>query len=145
MSERTRQTDRAGETEGVVDEPVTTQKEWPHDAETAEQSQPGGHAATAPGMPPPRAENARQAAGAAGEEAVTEVKRDVAPGGTIETALTESGTASMVASQLLWDGSSATSRIDAVIAGAQNDARDDAADDAGEDGRGETGGASEGR
>ncbi|WP_214109597.1 CysS/YqeB C-terminal domain-containing protein [Acrocarpospora catenulata] len=39
-----------------------------------------------------------------------------APGGMIETALTPAGTPSMIASQLLWDGSSATSRIDELIA-----------------------------
>ncbi|MBO4275537.1 hypothetical protein [Microbispora triticiradicis] len=118
MSERdTSQTDTS-ETEGVVNEPVTTQREQGDTAGVATQTQDPGKAGDAQGggLPSPRAGNAREAARAAGHEAITEVKRDVAPGGTIETALTPSGEASMVASQLLWDGSSATSRIDQSIA-----------------------------
>ncbi|MEW9530452.1 hypothetical protein [Microbispora sp. NPDC049125] len=124
MSERINDTNRLdGETEGAVDEPVTTQGERGDTAGTAAQSQAPeyAHDATGPAVPPPRAENARDAAGAAGEDTITEAKQDIAPGGTIETALTPSGTASMVASQLLWDGSSATSRIDESIAAALPD------------------------
>ncbi|WP_182878021.1 hypothetical protein [Microbispora sp. H10670] len=113
MSERD-----TSETEGVVNEPVTTQREQGDTAGVATQTQDPGKAGDAQGggLPAPRAGNAREAARAAGHEEITEVKRDVAPGGTIETALTPSGEASMVASQLLWDGSSATSRIDQAIA-----------------------------
>ncbi|WP_111697367.1 hypothetical protein [Microbispora triticiradicis] len=113
MSERD-----TSETEGVVNEPVTTQREQGDTAGVATQTQDPGKAGDAQGggLPSPRAGNAREAARAAGHEKITEVKRDVAPGGTIETALTPSGEASMVASQLLWDGSSATSRIDQTIA-----------------------------
>ncbi|KAA9376493.1 hypothetical protein F5972_24110 [Microbispora cellulosiformans] len=113
MSERD-----TSETEGVVNEPVTTQREHDDTAGVATQTQDPGKAGDAQGggLPSPRAGNAREAARAAGHEQITEVKRDVAPGGTIETALTPSGEASMVASQLLWDGSSAASRIDQSIA-----------------------------
>ncbi|MEV7807075.1 hypothetical protein AB0O28_29425 [Microbispora sp. NPDC088329] len=99
-------------------EPVTTQRESGDVAGVAAETQDPGEAGDAHGgaMPSPRARNARQAAGAAGPEEIAEAKRDVAPGGTIETALTPSGEASVVASQLLWDGSSATSRVDESIA-----------------------------
>jgi len=70
-------------------------------------------------LPRPRADSAEEAARATRPEGTAEAGRDIAPGGTIETALTSSGEASMVASQLLWDGSSATSRIDEVIAEAE--------------------------
>ncbi|WP_405088354.1 hypothetical protein [Microbispora sp. NBC_01389] len=119
MSERETSETDTSETEGVVNEPVTTQREHDDTAGVATQTQDPGKAGDAQGggLPSPRAGNAREAARAAGHEEITEVKRDVAPGGTIETALTPSGEASMVASQLLWDGSSATSRIDRSIAG----------------------------
>ncbi|WP_169951544.1 hypothetical protein [Microbispora sp. H11081] len=99
-------------------EPVTTQREHGDVAGVAAQTQDPGKAGDAQGgaMPRPRARNAREAGEAAGPEEIAEVKRDVAPGGTIETALTPSGEPSVVASQLLWDGSSATSRIDEVVA-----------------------------
>ncbi|GAA1013438.1 hypothetical protein Aple_054260 [Acrocarpospora pleiomorpha] len=69
------------------------------------------HKAAGPALTPSQAENARAA-----NEAITAAEDPTAPGGMIETALTAAGTPSMVASQLLWDGSSATSRIDQVIA-----------------------------
>ncbi|WP_433222004.1 hypothetical protein [Microtetraspora malaysiensis] len=53
-------------------------------------------------------------------------KHEIYPGGTIETALTPSGEPSMVASQLLWDGSSATSRVDQAIAEAISEHADEA-------------------
>ncbi|MEV4460074.1 hypothetical protein [Microbispora sp. NPDC049633] len=94
-------------------------------AGVAAQTQDPGKAGDAHGggMPRPRVENARQAAEAAGPEEIDEVEQDVAPGGTIETALTPSGEPSVVASQLLWDGSSATSRIDESIAEAEREDR----------------------
>ncbi|MEO3853685.1 hypothetical protein ABGB08_02180 [Acrocarpospora sp. B8E8] len=69
------------------------------------------HKAAGPALTPSQAENARAA-----NETITAAEDPTAPGGMIETALTAAGTPSMVASQLLWDGSSATSRIDQVIA-----------------------------
>ncbi|MEU8275421.1 hypothetical protein ACFYOK_26445 [Microbispora bryophytorum] len=106
-------------------EPVTTQREHGDVAGVAAQTQDPGKAGDAQGgaMPRPRARNAREAAAAAGPEEITESKRDVAPGGTIETALTPSGEPSVVASQLLWDGSSATSRVDESIARAEREDR----------------------
>ncbi|MFG1860235.1 hypothetical protein [Microbispora bryophytorum] len=106
-------------------EPVTTQRESGDVAGVAAQTQDPGKAGDAQGgaMPRPRARNAREASAAAGPEEITEVKRDVAPGGTIETALTPSGEPSVVASQLLWDGSSATSRVDESIARAEREDR----------------------
>lgn len=106
-------------------EPVTTQREHDDVAGVAAETQDPGKAGDAHGgaMPRPRAENAREAAGAAGPEQIAEVKRDIAPGGTIETALTPSGEPSVVASQLLWDGSSATSRVDESIAEAEREDR----------------------
>jgi hypothetical protein len=138
VSERRSDKDRLrGETEGVVDEPVTTQVERGDDvAGTAVANQAPEHAGDAHGsaMPPPLVDNAREAAKAVGEDAITRGKADVAPGGTIETALTPSGTASMVASQLLWDGSSATSRIDESIAAAEAEGAANEPDEGGPDG-----------
>ncbi len=107
VSDRDNAADRTGDVAGV-----------------AAQTQDPGKAGDAHGggLPRPRADNARQAAEATGPE-IDEVEQDVAPGGTIETALTPSGEASVVASQLLWDGSSATSRIDESIAEAEREDR----------------------
>ncbi|GGO17562.1 hypothetical protein GCM10010116_35510 [Microbispora rosea subsp. aerata] len=118
MSERDKEAGR---------EPVTTQREHDDVHGVAAETQDPGKAGDAHGgaMPRPRAVNAGQAAEVAGPEEITKVKRDVAPGGTIETALTRSGEPSMVASQLLWDGSSATSRIDESIAEAIGEAEHD--------------------
>ncbi|MCT9931919.1 hypothetical protein N5079_17070 [Planotetraspora sp. A-T 1434] len=115
-SERPRISDPATSQRGSDDDPRTG---------TAKQTQAPEHAGDATGsaMPQPLAENAREATDATDDAARHEVKQDIAPGGTIETGLTPSGTASMVASQLLWDGSSATSRIDQSIARANPEAR----------------------
>lgn len=106
-------------------EPVTTQREHGDVAGAAAETQDPGKAGDAHGgaLPHPRARNAKEAAAAAGPEEISEAKRDIAPGGTIETALTPSGEPSVVASQLLWDGSSATSRVDEVIAEAEREDR----------------------
>ncbi len=114
-----------------IDDPVVSQRESADVAGVAEEEQVPGRTGDAIGgaMPRPRAEAARAATDAVGPGEVTETKRDIAPGGTIETALTPSGTESMVASQLLWDGSSATSRIDRSIAEAAADPDVDPATD----------------
>ncbi|MFF3671866.1 hypothetical protein [Microtetraspora malaysiensis] len=80
----------------------------------------------------PGSEGARTARGAS-RRAERPPKHEIYPGGTIETALTPSGEPSMVASQLLWDGSSATSRVDRAIAeaiGEHADETDEGDDDA---------------
>ncbi|WP_433499387.1 hypothetical protein ACQP1K_03290 [Sphaerimonospora sp. CA-214678] len=125
-----------------IDDPVVSQRESADVAGVAEQEQVPGRAGDAAGgaMPRPRAEAARAAADEVGPGEITESKRDIAPGGTIETALTPSGTESMVASQLLWDGSSATSRIDRSIAEAVADSDVDPATDPDESTGGGTGG-----
>ncbi|MEZ0071417.1 hypothetical protein [Planotetraspora sp. GP83] len=121
------QTDGRGSERPRISDPATTQRGSDDDPRTgtARQTQAPEHAGDATGsaMPPPLAENARAATEATDDAVRHEVKQDIAPGGTIETALTPSGTASMVASQLLWDGSSATSRIDQSIAQADPEAR----------------------
>lgn len=101
-----------------VDDPVVSQGQSEDVAGVAAEEQAPARTGDAMGgaLPRPRAAAAREAAGAVGEPRITRVKRDIAPGGTIETGLTPSGTASMVASQLLWDGAAATSRIDLWIA-----------------------------
>ncbi|WP_067142658.1 hypothetical protein [Microtetraspora malaysiensis] len=81
----------------------------------------------------PGSEGARTARGAS-RRAERPSKHEIYPGGTIETALTPSGEPSMVASQLLWDGSSATSRVDQAIAEAISE-RADEADEADDDAR----------
>ncbi|MBP2706482.1 hypothetical protein JOL79_21985 [Microbispora sp. RL4-1S] len=134
MNERNSDTGRLdGATEGVVDEPAITQGDPGDTAGTTTEDQAPGHTqdATDPPLPPPRSETARSAGRVVGEDEIVESRRDIAPGGTIETALTPSGTASMVASQLLWDGSSATSRIDESIAAAMADDEDAPEEDAG--------------
>ncbi|MFC0864088.1 hypothetical protein ACFHYQ_17465 [Sphaerimonospora cavernae] len=114
-----------------IEDPVVSQRESEDVAGVAAEEQVPGRTGDAIGgaMPRPRAEAAGAAADTVGPAEITEAKRDIAPGGTIETALTESGTESMVASQLLWDGSSATSRIDRSIAQAETEAETDADDE----------------
>lgn len=109
-----------------IDDPVVSQAESEDVAGVAAEEQVPGRTGDAMGgaMPRPRARSAREAAGAVGAEHITKAKHDIAPGGTIETGLTPSGTASMVASQLLWDGAAATSRIDMAIAEATAESED---------------------
>ncbi|GAA0438261.1 hypothetical protein Acor_62390 [Acrocarpospora corrugata] len=95
--------DRARQWEQARDQAVA--------AERAGDRPERSHEGAGPALKPQHAEAARVA-----NEASGVVDDPTAPGGMIETALTRAGTPSMVASQLLWDGSSATSRIDQVIA-----------------------------
>ncbi|MEV0971338.1 hypothetical protein [Microtetraspora glauca] len=85
--------------------------------------------ASGPPLTQERARNAREAS----EETARAPEWEVYPGGTIETGLTSSGEPSMVASQLLWDGSTATSRVDQAIAEAMRAEADQDTDDAGAD------------
>ncbi|WP_444978695.1 CysS/YqeB C-terminal domain-containing protein, partial [Acrocarpospora phusangensis] len=94
-------------------------RQWAHARDEAASAESAGdrperqHKAAGPALASSRAETARAATEASGDTAPID---PTAPGGMIETALTPAGTPSMVASQLLWDGSSATNRIDQVIA-----------------------------
>ncbi|MGI5485457.1 hypothetical protein [Microtetraspora malaysiensis] len=99
------------------------------DAESARHSGPGSPQPE-PDRPEPGSEEARNARGAS-RRTERAPEHEIYPGGTIETALTPSGEPSMVASQLLWDGSSATSRVDQAIAEAISKHADEADDDAG--------------
>ncbi|MCC5578171.1 hypothetical protein IMZ11_21320 [Microtetraspora sp. AC03309] len=85
--------------------------------------------ASGPPLTQERARNAHEAS----EETARAPEWEVYPGGTIETGLTSSGEPSMVASQLLWDGSTATSRVDRAIAEAMRAEADQDTDDAGAD------------
>ncbi|WP_067179968.1 hypothetical protein [Microtetraspora niveoalba] len=110
--------------------------------EERREAPPASGSAQAQAVPPGRPERAMRASGPplapervrnaddASRRTAHASEPDIHPGGTIETALTPSGEPSMVASQLLWDGSSATSRIDQAIAEA---AHENAAENAAED------------
>ena len=98
VSDRDKAADRTGEVAGV-----------------AAQTQDPGKAGDAHGggLPRPLAENAKQAAESTDVESTDAEEADAE----------ETGETSAVASQLLWDGSSATSRIDEVIAEAEREDR----------------------
>ena len=103
VSDRDKAADRTGEVAGV-----------------AAQTQDPGKAGDAHGggLPRPLAENAKQAA-----EATDAKSTDTKSTDAEEAHAEETGETSAVASQLLWDGSSATSRIDEVIAEAEREDR----------------------
>ncbi|MFF4777110.1 hypothetical protein ACFY05_30045 [Microtetraspora fusca] len=104
--------------------------------ETAGQAVPPGRperAVRASG-PPLTPERARSAHDASQQAERAPEHHEIYPGGTIETALTPSGEPSMVASQLLWDGSIATSRLDQAIAEAIREHDEDADEEDGDTG-----------